>query len=155
MTQNERIYIILLLLAISFGVFIYFLEKWKRKRPAQMDELDGHDFEYYCAELLRICGYKSVEVTKGSGDFGADILCEKDGVSYAIQCKCYETSVGVHAVQEIYAGKDYYDKMVGVVMSNQYFTKPAVQMAKKLNIMLFDRDCMKKMISSASMKKAG
>ena len=43
------------------------------------------------------------------------------------------------AVMEIYAGRDYYDRMVGVVMTNQYFTQPAVELAKKLNIMLWDR----------------
>jgi restriction system protein len=30
--------------------------------------------------------------------------------------------------------------MVGVVMTNQYFTEPAVKAAKKLKIMLWDRD---------------
>ena len=109
-------------------------------RPQPMDEMEGHDFEYYCAELLEGMGFAEVEVTKGSGDFGADILAEKDGISYAIQCKCYDKPIGVRAVEEIYAGRDYYDRMVGVVMTNQYFTQPAVDMAKKLNILLWDRD---------------
>ena len=42
-------------------------------------------------------------------------------------------------MQEVYAGRDYYDRMVGVVMTNQYFTQPAVELAGKLNIMLWDR----------------
>ena len=29
--------------------------------------------------------------------------------------------------------------MVGVVMTNQYFTQPAVDLARKLNVMLWDR----------------
>jgi restriction system protein len=105
-----------------------------------MDEMEGHDFEYYCADILNEMGFVDVEVTKGSGDFGVDILAEKDGVSYAFQCKCYDKPIGVKAIQEVYAGKDYYDRMVGVVMTNQYFTQPAVDMAKKLNVMLWDRD---------------
>ncbi len=113
--------------------------KHRKNRPLPMDELEGHDFEYYCAELLKDCGFLEVEVTKGSGDFGADILAEKDGISYAIQCKCYDKPIGVKAVQEIYAGRDYYDCMVGAVMTNQYFTTPAVELAKKLKIMLWDR----------------
>ena len=104
-----------------------------------MDEMEGHDFEYYYADLLKASGFLEVEVTKGSGDFGADILAEKDGVTYAFQCKCYDKPIGVKAVMEIYAGRDYYDRMVGVVMTNQYFTQPAVELAKKLNIMLWDR----------------
>jgi restriction system protein len=110
-----------------------------RMRPLPMDEMEGHDFEYYCADILKARGFMEVEVTKGSGDFGADILAEKDGVTYAIQCKCYDKPIGVKAVQEVYAGRDYYDRMVGVVMTNQYFTQPAVELAQKLKIMLWDR----------------
>ena len=130
--------IALLIIAVS-AIFIVVYRKLTEKRDPYAD-MEGQDFEYYCAELLRRRGFQSVEVTKGSGDFGIDILAEKDGVSYGIQCKCYDGPVGVHAVQEAYAGKDYYDLMVGVVMTNQYFTEPAVRAAKKLKIMLWDRD---------------
>lgn len=128
--------IIAILLIIAVTVFII---KKIMNRPLPMDELEGHDFEYYCADILKKNGFLDVEVTKGSGDFGADILAEKDGVSYAIQCKCYDKPIGVKAIQEVYAGRDYYDCMVGVVMTNQYFTAPAVELAKKLKIMLWDR----------------
>ena len=47
--------------------------------------------------------------------------------------------MGVKAIQETYAGKEYYEKMVGAVMTNQYFTAPAVEAAKKLRILLWDR----------------
>lgn len=132
--------IITVITVLAALLIILITIKRRRQRPLEMDEMGGHEFEYYCAELLEMNGFIDVEVTKGSGDFGADILCEKDGVTYAIQCKCYDKVVGVHAVSEVYAAKDYYDCMVGAVMSNQYFTEPAVRMAKKLNIILFDRD---------------
>ncbi len=119
-------------------VLIFLLRRRFPKEPP-MDEMEGHDFEYYCADLLRANGFLEVEVTKGSGDFGADILAEKDGVTYAVQCKCYDKPIGVKAVQEVYAGRDFYDRMVGAVMTNQYFTQPAVELARKLNIMLWDR----------------
>lgn len=111
-----------------------------------MDLLEGHDFECYCAELLKHRGFQEVEVTKGSGDYGIDILAEKDGVTYAIQCKRYTAPVGVKAVQEAYAGRDYYDRMVGAVLTNQYFTQPAVEAAKKLKILLWDRGYLESML---------
>lgn len=111
----------------------------RRKKPADMDVMEGHEFEYYCADLLKNRGFLEVEVTRASGDYGVDILAEKDGVTYAIQCKCYDGPVGVKAVQEAYAGRDYYDRMVGAVMTNRYFTDPAVKAAKKLKILLWDR----------------
>lgn len=118
----------------------------RRRRKADIDVMEGHDFEYYCAKLLRGNGFIEVEVTKASGDYGVDILAEKDGVTYAIQCKCYSDPVGVKAVQEAYAGRDYYDRMVGAVMTNQYFTAPAVKAAKKLKILLWDRGYIEEMM---------
>lgn len=118
----------------------------RRRKFTGLDEMEGHDFEYFCADLLAKRGFLEVEVTKGSGDYGIDILAEKDGVTYAIQCKCYSAPVGVKAVQEAYAGRDYYDRMVGAVLTNQYFTSPAVEAAKKLKILLWDRGYLERMM---------
>lgn len=133
------IIVVFILAAATVGVMCFVRSVKRRRRCGVMDEMKGHDFEYFCADLLRENGFLDVEVTKGSGDYGVDILAEKDGVTYAVQCKCYTDAVGVKAVQEAYAGRDYYDRMVGAVMTNQYFTAPAVQAAKKLKILLWDR----------------
>ncbi len=117
----------------------------KNARTRELDEMDGLDFEYYCADLLAENGFVDVQVTRSSGDYGIDILAEKEGVTYAIQCKRYTGLVGVKAVQEAYAGRDYYDRMVGAVLTNQYFTKSAVQAARKLKILLWDRDYLQAM----------
>lgn len=131
---------LLLVLAVAIPVL-----RRKRRGSSDIDLMDGRDFEYYCAELLRKRGFQEVAVTKGSGDYGIDILAEKDGISYAIQCKCHAAPVGVKAVQEAYAGRDYYDCMVGAVLTNQYFTQPAVEAAKKLKILLWDRGYLESM----------
>ena len=149
MEQDKWIWIIgilaVLVLAAAAGVVLC---RRFRKRYAddELDEMEGLDFEYYCAELLRNRGFIEVEVTKSSGDYGIDILAEKEGVTYAIQCKRYNGPVGVKAVQEAYAGRDFYDRMVGRVLTNQYFTQPAVDAAQKLKILLWDRDYLEEMI---------
>lgn len=149
MEQDKWVWIIgilaVLVLAAAAGVVLC---KRFRKRYAddELDEMEGLDFEYYCAELLRNRGFIEVEVTKSSGDYGIDILAEKEGVTYAIQCKRYNAPVGVKAVQEAYAGRDFYDRMVGCVLTNQYFTQPAVDAAQKLKILLWDRDYLEEMI---------
>lgn len=142
MQQNELTLLItiitgILLLTFFIGGMIYVSRR--NRRAGGMDEMGGHEFEYFCADLLEKQGFVDVEVTRGSGDFGVDILAEKDGVTYAVQCKRYQGSVGVEAVLQTYAGRDYYDRMVGAVMTNQYFTAPAVEAAKKLRILLWDR----------------
>lgn len=45
-----------------------------------------------------------------------------------------------------YGGLAYYERMVGVIMTNQYFTAPAVEAAKKLRILLWDRGYLDAMI---------
>ena len=140
MSSNKIMYIAIGVFIVLVAVIIEEIIKRLRRKPLPMDEMEGHDFEYYCADLLKKQGFIDVEVTRGSGDFGADILAEKDGITYAVQCKCYDKPIGVKAVQEIYAGRVFYDRMVGVVMTNQYFTQPAVELAQKLKIMLWDRD---------------
>lgn len=129
--------LVLVFAALSFVLF-RLIRRGKGKAD-DMDGMEGHEFEYFCADLLRKRGFVEVSVTKGSGDYGVDILAEKEGVTYAVQCKCYGEAVGVKAVQEAYAGRDYYDCMVGAVMTNQYFTAPAVEAAEKLHILLWDR----------------
>ncbi|MBO4267394.1 MAG: restriction endonuclease [Lachnospiraceae bacterium] len=110
------------------------------------DDMEGSDFENYCAELLTAKGFENVETTPPSHDYGVDIIADRDGITYAIQCKCYSDAVGVRAVQEAYAGKDYYDCMVAAVMTNQSFTKNAIGFAEKLNVILWDGDYVMRLI---------
>ena len=147
MVESQTIIQLLLIAAIIAGIMvivfagIVLCRRFRRSAWRHtVDQMDGFDFEYYCADLLASDGFVDVQVTKSSGDYGVDILAEKDGVTYAIQCKRYSGLVGVKAVQEAYAGRDYYDRMVGAVLTNQYFTKPAMKAAKKLKILLWDRD---------------
>lgn len=136
----------ILAVAVILVLAVRLSRRFKGGHPKDMDLLEGHEFEYYCADLLRSRGFQEVEVTKGSGDYGIDILAEKDGVTYAIQCKRYNAPVGVKAVQETYAGRDYYDRMVGAVLTNQYFTQPAMEAARKLKILLWDRGYLESML---------
>lgn len=143
-------------IAVAFFLIIAALLLARRRRvlcAEAFEDMEGHEFESYCADLLEHRGFVEVEVTKGSGDYGIDILAEKEGVTYAIQCKRYAAPVGVKAVQEAYAGRDYYDRMVGVVMTNQYFTTPAVEAAKKLKILLWDGGYLESMIEELPLGK--
>lgn len=144
-TVKIIVILVVLLFLAGIGIIIFFYKRNCRKNRS-LEEMEGHEFEYFCAELLERKGFVDVEVTKGSGDYGVDILAEKEGVTYAIQCKRYTMPVGVKAVQEAYAGRDYYDRMVGVVLTNQYFTTPAVEAAKKLKILLWDGGYLESML---------
>ena len=79
--------VLFLLAVLIIGIFLLTRNYRKKCEVKELDEMEGHDFEYYCADLLKKRGFVDVTVTKGSGDYGVDVLAEKDGVTYGIQCK--------------------------------------------------------------------
>lgn len=111
------------------------------------DAMEGHDFEYLCAAILQVNGFVNVTVTKASGDQGIDVLAEKSGSRYAIQCKCYDSPVGNHAVQEAYAGAAFYDGRIPVVITNQIFTASAQSLAARIKVTLWDRYELERMLA--------
>ena len=114
---------------------------------SRIDAMEGHEFERFIADLLRKLGYQKVEVTPGSGDQGVDVLAEKDGVRYAIQCKCYSADLGNTPVQEVNTGKMIYHCHVGVVVTNRYFTQGARDAAKATGVLLWDRSKLESLIA--------
>lgn len=114
------------------------------------DNMDGHEFEHFCASVLKKNGFESVDVTKGSGDQGIDIVAIKEGVKYGIQCKCYSANITNKAVQEVIAGKEFYNCHVGAVLTNRYFTNSAKELAEKTGILLWDREYLEKLIHNSN-----
>ncbi|RDY30356.1 restriction endonuclease [Lachnotalea glycerini] len=113
------------------------------------DYMTGTDFENFCAELLKRNGFYNVKVTKLSSDQGIDILAEQNDVKFGIQCKCYLNNIGNSAVQEAFAGAKFYNRQVAVVLTNQYFTTSAVELAKITNVVLWNRDFLNNLIKNA------
>lgn len=113
------------------------------------DSMEGHDFEYFCADLLNHNGFRNVSVTQGSGDQGIDIIAEKEGVLYGVQCKCYSSDIGNKAVQEAFAGKTFYGCHVAAVLTNRHFTKSAIELAQVNKVLLWDREKLDSFIRSA------
>lgn len=119
-----------------------------RKSIADFDDMEGHDFECFCAELLKKNGFRNVEVTKGSGDQGIDIIAYKEDVKYGIQCKRYSSDVGNKAVQEAFSGKTFYNCHLAVVISNQNFTPSAKELAERNGVLLWGREKIEMLMSN-------
>lgn len=115
-------------------------------RHADADDMNGWEFEEYVARLLTWNGFRHVEVTSGSKDQGVDILADRNGISYAIQCKHYDGKVPNKAVQEAYAGAEYYGCDVAVVLTNSYFYPSAFELGDSIGVELWDRDTLKKLM---------
>ncbi|MCR4675536.1 MAG: restriction endonuclease [Lachnospiraceae bacterium] len=117
-----------------------FDETYQHFKEKNADRMTGVEFEDYCIELLQLVGFDSVYPTKASGDRGVDITANKEGKTYAIQCKCYSSKLGNKCVQEVYSGRDIYNKDLAVVLTNSTFTKQAVSDAKSLDVLLWGRE---------------
>lgn len=107
---------------------------------SQVDILNPYEFEEWVARFLRIAGYNA-EATKKSGDYGVDVIAEKENNRIAVQVKKFNKPVGIKAVQEVSAGMDYYNCNEGwVVTTAPYFTQAAKNMAKIRNIKLYNKN---------------
>jgi restriction system protein len=131
---------------ISFVVVlvgIWFKTRYRRLRAirlADIEYMEGLDFEQYVCRLMEHQGYGDVQNVRGSGDFGVDILAEQNGTRYAVQVKRYKGKVSRRAVSDAVAGKYHFNCDLAMVVTNSYFTASAKQLAQSTNCTLVDRD---------------
>lgn len=144
------LFTLLLHIAAAPLIWLWRMFTRKRLRTEQCLRLTGEEFEQYVALLLADHHYRHIEITKGSGDQGVDILCERNGRSYAIQCKNYDGAVGNFAVQEAYAGAEFYGCDIPVVVCPGTFTRGAIELAESTGVTLWDGEQLSRM-----MKKSG
>lgn len=76
---------------------------WK-VTPKQIREMDWREFESFTADLLTEQGYKTI-LTPAQKDEGKDIVAQKDGIKYFIECKHWKEGSSV--------GREYLQKLVG------------------------------------------
>lgn len=96
------------------------------RKPVQ----DGYEYEVYVAEVLKRQGFRDIQFTAKTGDYGVDILASHGRHRYAIQCKYYTGAVGGFAVQEAVAGMAYYGCERALVVTNSYLTQGAHNLAE-------------------------
>jgi restriction system protein len=92
---------LLLFVGLKYGL-PYFLKARQRRQLsgigiADVDALDGKRFEVYLEVRFHERGYR-VQRTPYQGDWGADLILEKDGQRTAVQAKRYKKNVGVRMV---------------------------------------------------------
>jgi HJR/Mrr/RecB family endonuclease len=120
-------------------------EKRQKLDKYSFDNLKtGYEFEEYLKAIFEKMGH-IVEVTKKSNDQGGDLVLEKNGTRTVVQAKFYNTPVGNKAVQEVVAAKSYYKAHKGMIVTNNTYTKSAIDLAEANDITLVDGDELKRM----------
>ena len=117
------------------------------------DLMSGQEFEQAIAKIFKNMGYQ-VTMTPTTGDQGIDIIAVRNGIRIGIQAKCYTGKVGNSAVQEVVAGKQYYNLNRCMVVTNSVFTSAAVALAKANNVTLWDRYVLEEKLLSLSCEES-
>jgi Predicted endonuclease distantly related to archaeal Holliday junction resolvase and Mrr-like restriction enzymes len=130
--------------------FAYML--WDKNRLAksginEIDQMDGLTFEKYLEALFEKLGYR-VERTQYVGDYGADLVTTKEGIKTVIQAKRYKNKVGIKAVQEAVAAKGKYGCSEAMVITNSFYSKAAIELAKANRVELWNRNHLVKALLS-------
>ena len=102
--------------------------------------MTGTEYEKRVSAKMRWSWFWSVDHVGKPGDFGADIIARDFWLrKCVVQCKCYHKPVGVKAVQEVIAARQYYHASRAIVASNSTFTKAARQLASRCGVELWPK----------------
>jgi len=97
----------------------------------------GIKFENHCMKILKQHGWEVKETPK-TGDQGGDLIASINELRICIQCKDHEKAIGNKAVQEISAGKLFWEGTHAIIVSKSGFTKSAHQLAKSNKVELIN-----------------
>jgi restriction system protein len=117
----------------------------------EIDSMDGVAFEDYVATRMQRAGWQ-VSFTPTVGDYGVDLIVQKDGEYAAVQCKRHGKAVGVAAVQQVVAGARHHGCTRSIVVSNQEFTAAAKQLAYTHGCRLIGRKALRSWVPSPTPK---
>lgn len=134
------------LIFLFFPVYLIYLALKKRNSPGTRfapvgsTSQKGQAYEIACAERLKRKGYRNVQLTPATGDYGADIIAhDRRGRKVCFQCKRYSHNVGEDAVREVHSALAHYGANYGVVITNVDFTPKARELAYENGVELWPR----------------
>jgi restriction system protein len=128
------------------------MSAWRRRERKQLvanvmagkaaDVLDGmswQQFERLVGEAFRLQGYRVMETGGGGADGGVDLVLNKDGEKFLVQCKQWRAyKVGVDVVRELYGVMAAKGAAGGFVVTSGRFTAEAMGFADGRNVRLVD-----------------
>ena len=100
----------------------------RRRRPKEIDLMEGYEFEHLIKKLLEKDGFFDVVNTGGAGDWGVDLLAHKYDENkidklYLFQCKRWAANVGSEPMQRLVAEKLRRGADVAICITTSDFTK--------------------------------
>lgn len=141
---------ILIFLFLSLIIWIIKYIKLRNSKLADIDKMSGEEFENKLAISFRNKGYNVIQTGNRKGDYGVDLVIDKEGVKTAVQAKRYKNIVGVNAVQEVVSGRLKYTCSKAIVVTNSDFSPQAYELARVNDVELWNRDKLESLIIEES-----
>lgn len=135
------------------------IDKYNDSIKSENDELEfdknmsPNDYEYYCKDILVAQGIDA-RVTKQTGDQGVDVIVhnKNNEIVVVIQCKLYSSAVGNKAVQEVYAAKQHFGAKFAMVVTNNTYTKSAIELSNTTGVKLLHHEDLKDFLKILDIK---
>lgn len=130
---------IIVTLVVDFHIKYNKRKQYLNSGIENIDKFSGIQFEEFLFTYYTELGYR-VELTPKTNDYGADLILYKNKESIVVQAKRYSNKVGISAIQEVSAAQKYYNSNKSIVITNNYFTNQAENLAKRCDVALIDRN---------------
>jgi len=129
------------LIIVSVAYKIYQLYRLSKAGIYEIDKMTGVEFEEKLSILFSQLGY-TVRHTGKTGDYGVDLIIEKDGKKTAVQAKRYgyREHVPESAIQQAFSGAKFYNCNDALVVTNSRFTSYANKLAHSIGVSLWNRN---------------
>jgi restriction system protein len=128
-------------------MFIWWHSRHQNFRLADVDSMEGLEFERYIAQLLKRHGFHKIKLTERY-DMGVDIIAEKNGTRWGIQVKRHSSVVKASAVRQVVTALPFYNCNRSMVITNSTYSKVAIKLAKSNGCVLVNRDSLSELIAS-------
>ncbi len=119
---------------------IYQLYRLSKAGIYEIDKMGGSEFEEKLSILFSQLGY-TVQHTGKTGDYGVDLIIEKNGIKTAVQAKRYgfREHVPENAIQQAFSGAEFYHCEDALVVTNSRYTKHANELARSIGVSIWNR----------------
>lgn len=106
--------------------------------------ISPYDFEDFLGKLFKDNGY-TISPTKYAGDYGADLILQKEGLTTVVQVKRYhqDHNVGVQEVNQVIGAAKYYKADQIMIVTTSGLTKPALELCQKAKVFVWDWEILK------------
>lgn len=116
-----------------------------------VDGMSGRQFEEFVARLLEKKGYR-VQRKGGSGDFGADVICEaaQDRILVQAKKRTPPDTIGPSVIRDVVGGMSFHDCDQAMVVTNVDFSSAAEEQASCVPCELVGRENLKRWMEETS-----